>query len=174
MPCADEAPTSLRGSHNAHNGALQAPEYELVVLTEHLSGKADVLADLCNRTNLDRSDAAVSPSPSLSRPPRQVQRRFTTAEAAEITERYQSGQTMNHLARSYAVHRRTVAHCLQRQQVAPRQRGLGPEHLDQAAGLYRAGWSLARVGEKYGCSDMAVRRALALHGVEIRPRNGFI
>ncbi|HEV2886241.1 MAG TPA: hypothetical protein VGX49_04960 [Jatrophihabitans sp.] len=43
----------------------------------------------------------------------------------------------------------------------------------QAAALYRAGWSLARIGDKYGTTDMTIRRALAKHGVEIWPRRGF-
>lgn len=110
---------------------------------------------------------------SPSRPPRQVQRRFTAAEAAEIAEQYLAGRTMNQLASSYAVHRRTIAHCLQKQDVGLRQHGLSLDHLEQAAALYRAGWSLAQVGDRYGTTDMSVRRALAKHGVEIRPRNGW-
>lgn len=112
-------------------------------------------------------------SPSPARSPRQAQRRFTTAEAAEIAERYQSGQTMNQLARSYGVHRCTIAHCLQKQQVQQRQSGLSPADVPAAAALYQSGWSLARIGERYGITDMTVRRALAKHGVEIRPRRGW-
>jgi lambda repressor-like predicted transcriptional regulator len=102
-----------------------------------------------------------------------VQRRFTAAEAAEIAEQYLAGLTMKQLARTYGVHRGTVVHCLQKHGVVLRRPCLAPEHLEQAAALYRAGWSLARVGDKYGTTDMTVRRALAKHRVEIRPRNGF-
>jgi len=102
-----------------------------------------------------------------------VQRRFTAAEAAEIAEQYLAGQTMNQLARSYAVHRRTIAHCFHKQGVAVRQTGLPPEHLDQAAMLYQAGWSLARIGDRYDTTDMTVGRALARHGIQIRPRRGW-
>jgi hypothetical protein len=149
------------------------PGPERVVLTEHLSVKADVLVGLCEPANGDQPDGAVPTSPSPSRPPRQVQRRFTAAETVEIREQYLAGQTMNQLASSYSVHRRTIAHCLQKQAVHVRQVGLPAEHLDQAAMLYRCGWSLARIGGKYGTTDMTVRRALAKHGVEIQPRNGF-
>jgi hypothetical protein len=62
---------------------------------------------------------------------------------------------------------------LQKQSVTLRQFGLSSEYLDQAAALYRAGWSLARIGDKYGTTDMTVRRALARHGVVIRSRNGW-
>jgi hypothetical protein len=91
----------------------------------------------------------------------------------EFAAQYRAGQTMNQLARTFGVHRRTVAHCLQKQGVGLRQFGLSVEHLDQAAALYRAGWSLARIGDKYGTTDMTVRRALAKHGVDIRPRRGW-
>jgi hypothetical protein len=63
---------------------------------------------------------------------------------------------------------------LQKQGVVLRQLGLAPEHLDQAAAHYRAGWSLARIGDKYGTTDMTVRRALAKHGVAIRQRRGWM
>lgn len=144
-----------------------------MVLTEHLSGKADILAGLCERAYQDELDAAVPAQLPQARPPRQCQRRFTAAEAVELAAQYRAGQTMNQLARTFRVHRRTGAHCLQKQGVGLRQFGLSVEHLDQAAALYRAGWSLARIGEKYGTTDMTVRRALARHDVEIRPRNGF-
>ncbi len=78
---------------------------------------------------------------------------------------------MSRSARSRG-HRGTVLRSLQATGIAIRQRGLSPDVLAQAAALYQAGWSLARLGEKYGCDDMAVRRALALHGVKIRSRRG--
>lgn len=145
----------------------------VVVLTEHLSVKADILASLYDRAKQDQSDAVVPVLISQSRPPRQVQRRFTTVEAGEIAERYQAGQTMNQLARTYHVHRRTIAHCLQKQQVALRQPGLSPDHLERAAMLYQAGWSLARIGDEFGTTDMSVRRTLAKYGIVIRPRRGW-
>lgn len=48
-----------------------------------------------------------------------------------------------------------------------------PRRQVQRRSLYRAGWSLARIGDNYGTTDMTVRRALAKHGVDIRPRRGF-
>lgn len=145
----------------------------MVVLTEHLSVKADVVAVLRDQANRGQSDAQDPALLPRLRPPRQVQRRFTAAEAAEIAEQYLAGQTMNRIARTYGVHRRTVAHCLQKREVPRRQLGLSPDQLEQAVALYDAGWSLARIGDKYGTTDMTVRRAIAKHGVEIRPRNGW-
>jgi hypothetical protein len=153
----------VRGSHIAC----------LVVLTEHLSVRADILAGLHELANLDEPNTVVPALLPRARPPRRVQRRFTAAEAAEIVKQYLADQTMNELARAYGIHRRTVAYCLRKQGVAPRQLGLPGEHLNQAAALYRVGWSLARIGKRYGTTDMTVRRALAKHGVAIRPRRGW-
>jgi hypothetical protein len=40
-----------------------------------------------------------------------------------------------------------------------------------AALLYADGWSLARLGEKFGVDDMTVRRYLLLAGVVMRSAN---
>lgn len=133
----------------------------------------EALADLWGPTNHNQPDDETHLRPSPARPPRQVQHRFTAAEAAEKAEQYLAGQTMKQLAGSYAVHRRPIAQGLQKQAMLLRQVGLPPEHLEQAAGLYRAGWSLVRIGDKYGTTDMTVRRALTKHGLKIRPRRGF-
>src|SRR4051812_48836484 len=102
----------------------------LVVLTEHLSAKADVLVGLWNRAKQEQPGGIAPGLVSRARPPRQVQRRFNAAEAVKIAEQYLAGQTMKQLARAYGVHRGTVAHCLQKQGVALRQPGLAPEHLE--------------------------------------------
>jgi len=141
-----------------------------VVLTEHLSGNAGILAGLCTPT-IQNVETPVPGSPTRHK--RQAQRHFAAAEAAKIAEQYRAGEMLNQLARTYSVHRRTIAHCLQKPEVPLRQVGLSPEHIIPAAALYRAGWSLARIGGKYGTTDMTVRRVLALHGVEIRPRRGW-
>jgi lambda repressor-like predicted transcriptional regulator len=142
----------------------------VVVLTEHLSGNADVLAALGAP---EMHGVGTPDRDTPARRQRRTQRRITTAEAATIAEQYRTGRTMNQLARTFNVHRSTIVHCLQKQEVPLRQLGLSPEHLAPAAALYRSGWSLARIGDKYGTTDMTVRRALTLHGVKIRPRRGF-
>lgn len=156
-----------------HTGPESIRGSDRVVLTEHLSVKADVLAGLHEHANYDEPGTVVPALLPRARTRRQVQRRLTAAEVAGLAEQYRAGQTMNELARAHGVHRRTVAHCLRKQGVSLRQLGLPSDYLDQAAALYGAGWSLARIGDKYGTTDMTVRRALAKYGIEIRPRNGF-
>ena len=80
---------------------------------------------------------------------------------------------MNDLARQQGVHRSTILHALRRADTPLRYRGLPPDRVAEAAALYRTGWSLVRVGEKYGCTDMAVAHALRQRGEEIRPRRGW-
>ena len=79
----------------------------------------------------------------------------------------------DHDPSSHAVIASTIAHCLRKQEVPLRQLALSPADLKPAVAPYRAGWSLARIGGKYGTTDMTVRRAIAEHGVEIWPQNGY-
>jgi len=143
-----------------------------VVLTETLSDKADALSGLYRWTISSIQDTASSPSRPAPRE-RRYQRRVTAAEVVEIGEQYQAGRSMNNLARQYGVHRNTIRRMLQSGDVPIRHGGLSPDRVEEAAALYRAGWSLARLGEKYGCADTAAGHALRRHGVEIRPRRGW-
>ena len=75
---------------------------------------------------------------------------------------------MDELAAEFRVHRVTVAAHLRRLAVPLRRRGLCNDDLSEAARLYHAGWSLARLGEKYGCHAETVRRALTQAGITVR------
>jgi len=48
--------------------------------------------------------------------------------------------------------------------------GLHPADVPVAADLYRAGWSLVRIAEKFGTSGTTMRARLLEVGVRIRPR----
>ena len=144
----------------------------MVVLIDHLSTKLEVLARLSQQAPPGSLASRSSTSSRPARVARRGQRRFTAAEAGAIAEQYKSGQTMNQLARRYRVHRHTIAYCLHAQQIMTRQVGLLPADVPAAASLYEAGWSLARIGKKYGIADTTVRTALSEYGVQIRPRRG--
>jgi hypothetical protein len=66
-----------------------------------------------------------------------------------------------------------VAQVLQVAGVPTRQRGLSPTQLAEAVALYDEGWSLARLGERYGVNAETVRASLKRSGVTIRPRRGW-
>ena len=57
--------------------------------------------------------------------------------------------------------------------VQMRSQGLTEGNLEEAAALYRDGWSLPRVAEQIGCSVGSVRKELKAHGVQIRPPSGW-
>jgi hypothetical protein len=80
---------------------------------------------------------------------------------------------MGALARKFRVHRTTISGCLHKLAVPLRRQGLHDENLAEAARLYREGWSLARLGEKYECNAETIRQFLLKHGVAMRPRRGW-
>lgn len=99
---------------------------------------------------------------------RQVQRRLSEIEAAELVAAYVDGASMRELARRFSVHRTTVASLLSRAGVDPRQRGIPPEQLAEAIRRYEQGWSLQRLAECYDCDDETVRQTLKRNGVLLR------
>jgi hypothetical protein len=53
-----------------------------------------------------------------------------------------------------------------------RMRGLSPEQIDEAVGLYEAGWSLVRIGDRMGVDDLTVLHRLRERGVRTRDPQG--
>jgi len=68
--------------------------------------------------------------------------------------------------------RQTVSKILKRHGVAMRMRGLSSEQADEAVRLYKAGWSLARTGERMGVDAGTVLNRLRERGVKIRDAQG--
>jgi lambda repressor-like predicted transcriptional regulator len=93
------------------------------------------------------------------------------AEVDVLVAGYLSGKAMTELARQFGIERRTVAAVLDRARV-PRHHDLTAERLKDAAGLYEAGWSAARLGEHFDVSPDTMLRHLRSSGVTIRPRRG--
>ena len=82
------------------------------------------------------------------------------------------GATLVELASRFGVNRRTVAAHLVRQEVPIRRGSFDPSRIHEAADLYLSGLTLVEVGAKVGAGPQAVRRALASHGIVIRPGGG--
>ena len=55
---------------------------------------------------------------------------------------------------------------------AESRRGIVERRTDEAAALYWRGWSLARIGQRYGVYLSTVRHAMLRAGVRMRPRPG--
>jgi hypothetical protein len=97
--------------------------------------------------------------------------RLQPAAVAELIDRYGAGAPANELARQFGVHRHKVAALLQRHGVGLRTVGISEDQVIDAPRLFREGWSLARLGDKFGVADMTVRRYLLLAGVVMRSPN---
>ena len=110
---------------------------------------------------------------SVHEPIYQDQHHLTAAEQVKLAFAYQAGAEMKALAAEFHVHRHTVAHCLQSLGIPLRRQGLREADRTEAAKLYLDGWSLSRLGEKYGCDATVVRRALLAYGVQTRRRRGW-
>lgn len=85
---------------------------------------------------------------------------------------YRNRLPVKELAREYGVRRQTVTAVLRRHGVPFHPVGLSPVKVQAAAQLYRDGWSLAKLGEKFAVDGMTVRRYLLLEGVVMRSANG--
>jgi lambda repressor-like predicted transcriptional regulator len=106
--------------------------------------------------------------PSERPVPWQTQVRLDPHQAKELASAYSAGNATNELAARFGIHRATVTAILHRLGVDLRQRGLTDEQVAEACRLYPEGWSLARLAERYGVTDMTVRRYLLLAGVVMR------
>jgi len=110
------------------------------------------------RGPLDRQEAGPAVSP---------------VEPVDVARAYQADADMA-LVAEYGVHGTAVSRCLHSLGVPLRRQGLQATDITEAAQLYlEEGWSLARLGERYGCVHTAVRKALPDNGVELRPRQGW-
>ena len=111
-------------------------------------------------------------SPRRPGPP--VQRRLTPSQLEALAARYQSGRSLNDLAREFGVHHRTVADHLERLGIARRVNlpKLSAADVKRAVTRYRAGESLAIVGKALNVDASTVQRDLKRAGIKIRPRPG--
>ncbi|MFL6116195.1 MAG: terminase gpP N-terminus-related DNA-binding protein [Catenulispora sp.] len=76
------------------------------------------------------------------------------------------------LATQFGIHRETAGKYLQARGIDTWDVGFGSEQIKDAAELYRQGWSLAQLSEKFGINDGTVRARLLEVGVAMRPRKG--
>lgn len=78
---------------------------------------------------------------------------------------------INDLAEMFGLSRTAVMANLDRLGAESR-RGIVDRRMDEARSLYEAGWSLAKIGKRYGVYPSTVRDALLRAGVRMRPKPG--
>lgn len=107
-----------------------------------------------------------------------ITRRYRTArqlrpeEVDQLVVDYGAGANVYQLAEQYGISRGIVGKHLRSRGVDTRPPGLYPDDVPTAAGLYRDGWSLQRVAEKFTTTADTVRRRLLEAGVVMRDTHG--
>ena len=135
------------------------------------------LGQLCRkwaelRKRIDQSP----PLPPLSaRDARKTRsKRFLTARnIADITRRYEAGETTRQIGNCYGISKMRVATVLRQEGITLRRQGLNDEQVNEAAALYAAGKSLAWLGARFGVSHTTIAIALRQQGIQLRPRPGW-
>jgi hypothetical protein len=125
-----------------------------------------------NRSTLERLQSLLgvkesTPAEEPVRRSRQIQRRLTAEQQAEVIDRYLGGERAYQLAQAFEVHRTTVARLLADNGVR-RPRSLTKHEIAESIKLYRRGWSCQRIGEKFGRDDGTIWLALKKAGVQLR------
>jgi Mor family transcriptional regulator len=101
-------------------------------------------------------------------------KRFLTADdLTDIVQRYEAGETTEHIGNRYGISKTRVATVLRERAIAIRRQGLTEEQVIEAAGYYAAGKSLAWLGARYGVSHTTTAAVLRRQGIQLRPRPGW-
>lgn len=86
----------------------------------------------------------------------------------EIARRYEAGESMPALARSFGLGKGTVVKVLHEAGVSIRRRGLTPAQVIEAKRLYAPGLSLEAVGRRIGANHSSVGTAMQREGIALR------
>jgi transposase len=98
----------------------------------------------------------------------QARRRLGSEAITLLITDYQAGASAAALMKQYGIGKGTVLGILNEAGAIRRRRCLTNEQLAEAAELYRQGWSLVRLGERFGFDQSAVWSALKRQGVTMR------
>jgi DNA-binding NarL/FixJ family response regulator len=98
---------------------------------------------------------------------------MTKQKFTRIVSLYKSGQSLESIATRVGKSASTVRYHLQRAGVSLRSAGMPPKRptSEQAAKLYRAGWSLPGIAMKFAVVSVeTIRKRLQVAGIETRRR----
>jgi uncharacterized protein (DUF433 family) len=98
-----------------------------------------------------------------------VQHRLRDEEVRGLTEAYQAGDSVYALAKAFTIDRRTVSAILERHGIRRRYNLLDADAVAEAARLYEAGWSLARLADHFGVTAQTVQNAFVKAEIPRRP-----
>jgi len=98
---------------------------------------------------------------------RQAQHRLTSDEISAIGEEYQAGMSTREIAEARKINRETVSLALRRAGIPTRKLEISAEQLAEAAELRTEGWSLNRLGKRFGVDPKTIKKRLARWAAEI-------
>jgi hypothetical protein len=149
-------------------------------MAPHLGFCVELIGQLSNPRHLakleklaSRTGSESSGTPLPPRPPRQHNRKLSPDHIEALVAAYKTGASIKALASTYRIHRTTVVDHLERQRVFRRATPLADTDLEKLVELYAKGWSLARIGQRFGVRPTSVRYRLRQAGINLRPRNGW-
>jgi hypothetical protein len=105
-------------------------------------------------------------------PPFRLSQRLGQETIRQIVARYEAGEPSTALMQAFGLSKGSVLEVLRDARVAMRNQGLSDGQIEEAERLYETGWSLARIGGKFGVDHTVVRRQLMLRGVPMRDTHG--
>jgi hypothetical protein len=83
---------------------------------------------------------------------------------------YRAGATIRELGAQFGVWRGTVGRNLKARDINTRAPKLGQDGIQEAARLYRTGWTLIEIAEHYGVGYNTMRVRLISAGMVMRPK----
>lgn len=101
---------------------------------------------------------------------RDLQTLLSPEQVASLIAAYVQGVPVCELADRYNVHRTTVTEHARHHGLALCRRSLDEDERTTAAGLYEDGLTMSEIAEQFEVSTGAVRTALVIEGILIRPR----
>lgn len=99
-----------------------------------------------------------------------IARQLRQTDLDGLVDGYRAGKTVFQLADQFGIDRRTVGRHLRTRGIDTTPPCLQPNEIPEAVALYNSGWSLARIGNKYGIASTTVRIYLLREGVVMRAR----
>lgn len=126
------------------------------------------LARLAEKSRALHLEPDEMPAPHLT--PRNLKRRLSRQEVAEIVSRYNAGHNTPALARDYGIAKSALLQLLRKEGVPLRKQAITSADAKQAARLYKRGLSITEIVERIGYSYSTVRKSLHESGVVMRPK----
>jgi DNA-directed RNA polymerase specialized sigma24 family protein len=113
------------------------------------------------------------PSSPILRTPKRICKRLDTTKMAELVQGYADGLPIDELVTRFQVDQSTVQKHVREHGLPRRSPRLGPKQVEEAAQLYQAGQSLAKLSTHFGVATDTVALALRRAGLTLRPRKGW-